>query len=168
MAGTAVAAGLVLGLVALAAAHARGQTAAAGDAAPVTGRASGPFEVKMSPRPSEDKADPLGRMTFDKELKGALEGTSHGEMLTAMSPVPGSGVYVAVERVTAALAGRKGTFLLHHTGVMTRGAPQLSVSVVPDSGTGELLGISGKMAIRIEEGGKHFYDFDYSLPAPVK
>jgi len=137
---------------------------------PATTRASGPFEVKITPKPSEDKADAFGRMTVAKQLHGALEGTSRGEMLTAMSAVEGSGVYVAIERVEASLEGRKGTFVLHHTGVMTRGTPHLTIAVVPDSGTGDLVGISGRMAIRIEEGGKHFYDFDYSLPpaAPAK
>ncbi len=108
-------------------------------------------------------------MSADKQLNGALEGTSHGEMLTATTAVEGSAAYVALERVEATLAGRKGTFVLQHSAFMTRGAPHLTITVVPDSGTGELAGITGTMAIRIEEGGKHFYDFDYSLPAlPAK
>ena len=147
---------------------AAGRTGGAAAPAPTTARATGAFDVKITPLPSPDtsKETPFGRMSFDKQLHGPLDGTSQGEMLTAMSAVEGSGAYVAVERVTATLDGRKGTFMLVHNGVMTRGAPQLTVTVVPDTGTGELAGLAGRMAIRIEEGGKHFYDFDYSLPAP--
>lgn len=127
--------------------------------------ARGTFDVKLTPQPSDDKSDtPLGRMTLDKVFHGDLEGTSHGEMLTGSTPVKGSAVYVAVERVEGTLQGRKGTFLLHHTGIMTRGAPSLSITVVPDSGTGQLAGISGKLDIQIAEGGKHTYDFEYALP----
>jgi hypothetical protein len=84
-------------------------------------------------------------------------------MLSAATAVEGSAGYVAMELVTASLGGRSGSFVLQHTGTMTRGEPQLSVTVVPDSGTGELAGIAGKMTIRIE-GGKHYYDFEYTLP----
>jgi hypothetical protein len=166
-------AGLALCLASALYAEAQNPTAgAAREGAAVTTRASGPFDVKITPLPPDDKAgsSPFGRMSFDKQLRGPLEGTSHGEMLTAMSAVEGSGAYVAVERVSATLDGRTGTFMLHHSGVMTRGTPQLTVAVVPDSGTGELAGISGHMTIRIEAGGKHFYDFDYSIapPAPEK
>ena len=106
-------------------------------------------------------------MSLAKQFHGELEATSLGEMLTAMSTsVQGSGAYVAVERVTGTLGGRSGSFALHHTGVMNRGVPQLTITVVPDSGSGELTGISGKLNIRIEAGGKHFYDFEYELPAP--
>jgi hypothetical protein len=132
----------------------------------VTERATGTFEVKLAPQPTTHGADEklLGRMSIDKQFHGDLEGTSKGEMLTGMSAVPGSGVYVAIERVTGTLRGRTGTFILHHTGVMTRGAPTLTVTVVPDSGTGELEGISGTMRIIIE-GTKHSYELDYTLPA---
>jgi len=134
--------------------------------ATATTRVSGPFDVKLTPLPSDDKGErPFGRMSADKQLHGPIEGTSHGEMLTAMTAVEGSAAYVALERVEATLAGRKGTFVLQHSAFMTRGSSHLTISVVPDSGTGELTGIAGTMAIRIEEGGKHFYDFDYSLPA---
>ena len=123
--------------------------------------ASGTFEVKLTP---QSPADPsLGRMTIDKQFAGDLEGSSRGEMLSAMSAVKGSAGYVAIERVTAKLAGRSGTFVLQHSGTMNRGEPQQAVTVVPDSGTGELEGIAGAMTIRIE-GGKHFYDFRYTLP----
>ncbi len=130
--------------------------------------ASGPFEVKLAPQTlAQAGADSgLGRMSLDKQFHGELEATSVGEMLTAMSSsVQGSGAYVAVERITGTLQGRSGSFALHHTGVMNRGVPELTITVVPDSGTGELTGITGKLNIRIESGGKHFYDFDYELQA---
>jgi Protein of unknown function (DUF3224) len=130
--------------------------------------ASGPFDVKVTPQTlAEAGADSgLGRMSLAKQFHGELEATSLGEMLTAMSTsVQGSGAYVAVERVTGTLGGRSGSFALHHTGVMNRGVPQLTITVVPDSGTGELTGITGKLNIRIEPGGKHFYDFEYQLAA---
>lgn len=127
--------------------------------------AKGEFEVKVNPLPlagpAEDAA--LGRMSIEKEFHGDLVGTGKGQMLTA-GAAEGSGVYVAVETVSATLAGRKGTFALYHRGVMTRGTPDLSVLVVPESGTEELAGISGTLHILIE-GGKHGYDFEYSLPA---
>jgi hypothetical protein len=126
--------------------------------------ARGQFDVKIVPQPSDDKSEtPLGRMTIEKQFHGDLEGTSKGEMLTGGTTVKGSGVYVAVERVEGTLQGRHGTFLLYHTGVMTRGAPELSISVVPDSGTGQLTGITGKLNIQIDQG-KHSYDFEYALP----
>ncbi len=127
---------------------------------------SGPFEVKLTPQPMAEVGaeSGLGRMSLAKQFHGELEATSQGEMLSAMTKVEGSGVYVAVERVTGSLAGRRGSFMLHHAGTMKRGVPQLTVNVVPDSGTDELTGLTGMMNIRIEEGGKHFYDFEYSLP----
>ena len=130
--------------------------------------ASGPFDVKITPQTlAEAGTDSgLGRMSLAKQFHGELEAASLGEMLTAMSAsVQGSGAYVAVERVTGTLGGRSGSFALQHTGVMNRGIPQLTITVVPDSGTGELTGITGKLNIRIEAGGKHFYDFEYELPA---
>ena len=124
--------------------------------------ASGTFEVKLTPQ-ADDKGDPaLGRMLIDKQFHGELEGTSKGQMLTAGS-AEGSGVYVAVEKVTGTLHGRTGTFILHHTGIMTRKTPQLSINVAPDSGTGQLAGITGKMNIIITNG-KHSYEFEYTLP----
>jgi hypothetical protein len=130
--------------------------------------ASGAFDVKITPQSlAEAGADSgLGRMSLDKQFHGELEATSVGEMLTAMSSsVQGSGAYVAVEHVTGTLNGRRGSFALQHTGVMNRGVPQLIITVVPDSGTDALTGLTGKLNIRIEPGGKHFYDFDYELPA---
>jgi hypothetical protein len=129
--------------------------------------ATGPFEVKLTPQPTTEAGSSdsgLGRMTIAKQFHGELEATSQGEMLTAMSSVPGSGVYVAVERVTGRLGGRSGSFMLHHTGVMNRGVPQLAIAVVPDSGTDELSGLTGKLNIRIEPDGKHFYEFEYDVP----
>jgi hypothetical protein len=127
-------------------------------------RATGPFEVKLSPQAAYN-TDPtalLGRMSIDKQFHGDLEATSKGEMLTAGSTVQGSAGYVAVERVTGSLKGRRGSFALQHLGTMTRGVPQLSVSVVPDSGTEELEGLAGTMSIDIS-GGKHSYVLDYTL-----
>lgn len=127
-------------------------------------RASGTFDVKLSPLASEDVKDgaSLGRMSIDKQFHGDLEGTSTGEMLTAGTPVKDSAGYVAIERVTGKLQGRSGSFALQHSGLMNRGTPQLAITVVPDSGTGELRGITGTMMIRIQ-GGKHFYDLDYTI-----
>jgi hypothetical protein len=112
---------------------------------------------------AEDKESGVGRMTVDKKYHGDLQGTATAEMLSWLSADKGSGVYVAVERVSGTLAGRTGTFLLHHRGVMTRGAPDLSVAIVPDSGSGELAGIGGRMEIVIE-GRKHSYVLEYTLP----
>ena len=131
----------------------------------MTSRASGTFEVKISPLTPQhkDESAPLGRLSIDKQFQGDLDATSKGEMLAADTEVKGSAGYVAMERVTGKLHGRSGTFVLQHSGTMNRGSPTLSVTIVPDSGTGQLVGLDGKMTIKIE-GGKHFYDFQYSLP----
>lgn len=131
----------------------------------MTSRATGPFEVKVAPLALSDVAaeSGLGRMSLDKVFHGDLEATSMGEMLSAMGGVPGSAGYVALERVTGSLHGRRGTFALQHSGTMARGARSLSVAVVPDSGTGQLDGLAGSMEIVIE-GKAHSYVFDYSLP----
>jgi hypothetical protein len=128
--------------------------------------AKGTFEVKMTPRGTDDKAggSSLGRLSLDKRFRGDLDAVGKGQMLTAMSPVQGSAAYVAVERITGTLHGRRGSFLLQHRGQMTKDGQELSVRVVPDSGTGRLRGISGTMSIQVDEGG-HSYDFAYSLPA---
>lgn len=127
-------------------------------------RATGTFEVKLAPQPLADTAadKTLGRMSIDKIYQGDLEATAKGEMLSALTSVKDSAGYVAIEHVNGTLQGRKGTFVLQHTGTMTRGAQSLSVAVVPDSGTGDLAGLSGKMDIKIEPG-KHVYDFDYTI-----
>jgi hypothetical protein len=116
-------------------------------------RATGPFDVKLVPQSTDSVPEgaALGRTSIDKQLHGDLEATSKGEMLSAMTSVKGM------------LNGRKGSFVLQHSGTMARGAQKLTITVVPDSGTGDLAGLSGTMAIRIETGGKHFYDFDYEL-----
>jgi hypothetical protein len=130
----------------------------------VTKRASGTFEVKLTPQPTADSAGEakLGRMSIDKKFSGDLQAISKGEMLAAGTDVPGSAGYVAIERVSGKLSGRKGSFVLQHSGTMTRGAPHLVITVVPDSGTDELVGLSGKMEINIADG-KHSYVFEYTL-----
>lgn len=125
--------------------------------------ASGPFEVKLMPQQEPDAT--LARMILDKQFHGGLEAAGKGEMLSAGTAVKGSAGYVAIEKVSGTLNGRKGTFILQHNATMTRGAPQLSITVVPDSGTGELAGITGSMTIDIAPDGKHSYDFDYALAA---
>jgi len=129
--------------------------------------AKGVFDIKMTPMPADEYADgkALGRVAADKQYHGDLEGSGKGQMLTATGEVTGSAVYVATERVIGSLGGRSGTFLLAHRGVMNRGAQQLEIDVVPDSGTGELQGIAGKLSINITPDGKHFYDFEYTLPS---
>jgi hypothetical protein len=131
-------------------------------------RVSGSFEVKLSPKPIENAASStmLAFFAIDKQFHGPLEAASVGNMLSAGTTVKGSAGYVAIEQVTGKLEGHEGSFVLQHTGTLTRGVPSLSISVVPDSGTGELAGLRGTMAIRIEAGGKHFYDFDYAIDVP--
>jgi hypothetical protein len=126
--------------------------------------ATGPFDVKLTPQPADDYADgkSLSRLTIDKEFHGDLEATSRGQMLSAMGSVKGSAGYVAIERVTGTLAGRRGSFVLQHDGSMNRGAPTLIITVVPDSGTDELTGLAGTMSIDITNG-KHSYTLDYTL-----
>ena len=128
--------------------------------------AAGPFDVKVTPQATFFDTDTtrVGRMSIDKQYHGDLEGTGLGEMLTGGTDVKGSGVYVAIERVTGNLQGRRGSFLLQHGGTMVRGAPHLSITVVPDSGTDELVGLTGEMGIAIAADGKHSYDFKYTLP----
>ena len=129
----------------------------------MTNHASGTFDVKVVPQVDDKVGDPsVGRMSLDKQFHGDLEGTSKGHMLAVSTDVKGSAGYVALERVNGTLRGLSGTFALQHSGTMTRGAPQLSVTVVPDSGTGKLAGLAGKMTINIVDG-KHFYDFEYTL-----
>ncbi|MEA2694596.1 MAG: hypothetical protein QOJ16_3983 [Acidobacteriota bacterium] len=125
----------------------------------MTKHASGPFDVKLEPQAGDPA---VGRMSIDKQFHGDLEATSKGQMLAISTEVKGSAGYVAMERVTGTLQGRTGTFALQHSGTMTRGVPQLVITVVPDSGTGQLVGLSGKMTINIVDG-KHSYDFEYTL-----
>lgn len=155
--------------------------------------ATGPFSVAMqpqaesgfaAPRPGVADAAPaapvvapvayvthvthvthvtLGRLLLDKQYHGDLQASAQGQMLSAVTTTTGSAGYVAIEQVSGSLHGRQGSFVLQHSGLMDRGVPQLVVSVVPDSGTGALTGLAGRLNIRITDAG-HFYDFDYTLP----
>lgn len=128
--------------------------------------ATGTFTVKLQPIPFEG-AEPqskLARMSIDKDITGDLVATTKGQMLSATTDVKGSAGYVAIERVTGLLNGRKGSFVLQHSGSMNRGVPSLSISVVPDSGTDELAGLTGNFEIAVKDG-EHSYRFAYSLPA---
>ena len=127
--------------------------------------AKGTFEVKVTPQAADTGGEAsIGRLMMTKQYSGDLAGTSNGQMLGAQSEaVSGSGGYVAMERVTGTLNGRKGSFILQHTGTMQGGKYEMDVSVVPDSGTEELKGISGKLKIIID-GAKHLFEFDYSIP----
>ena len=127
--------------------------------------AKGTFTVALKPQPISEVASgsEIGRMSIDKQFSGDLIGTSKGEMLSAMSAVKGSAGYVAIERVSGAIGDHAGTFVLQHSGTMNRGAPTLTVSVVPDSGTDGFKGLSGALTIDIVDG-KHLYTFNYSLP----
>jgi hypothetical protein len=125
-------------------------------------KAVGTFDVKLTAQDDKTGEPMLGRMTIAKQFHGDLDGTSQGQMLTAMTDVKGSAGYVAMEKVTGTLRGRSGTFALQHSGTMDRGAQSLAISVVPDSGTGQLIGLSGTMKIIIADG-KHSYEFDYTL-----
>ncbi|HTH54143.1 MAG TPA: DUF3224 domain-containing protein [Edaphobacter sp.] len=126
-------------------------------------QATGLFDVKLTPQ--EEMIHPaLACMTLDKQFHGDLEGASRGLMLSTSTAVNGSAGYVALEIVSGTLAGCNGCFALQHSGTMNRGSPSLSILVVPDSGTGQLTGLMGKMTIQIASDGKHTYEFDYTLP----
>lgn len=124
---------------------------------------SGEFEVGMTAQAAEGASPAIGRMLLDKQYHGALEARSVGQMLATHGSVAGSAVYVAIETVTGTLQGREGSFALVHHGHMDRGQPSLAIAVVPDSGTGALAGLTGRMSVRVE-GHQHFYDFDFALP----
>jgi hypothetical protein len=127
--------------------------------------ASGPFDVKVAPVAQSEHPDgtKLGRFSLDKTFHGDLEATSSGEMLTAGTAVAGSAGYVAIERVEGTLGGRKGSFVLQHLGTMSAAGQSLTITVVPDSGTGELTGLAGSLAIEIA-GKAHSYRLEYTLP----
>ena len=129
-------------------------------------QASGSFEITMKPLETYNQAADakVARMSIDKSFAGDLVATSIGEMLSGGSPAEGSAGYVAIERVTGTLGGRRGSFLLQHSGTMTPESQGVTITVVPASGTGELEGLAGTMGIRIEDG-QHFYSFEYTLPA---
>ena len=130
-------------------------------------KASGTFSVALQPQPLWEGAanSGLGRLSIDKQFQGELEATSQGEMLSSRG-AEGSAGYVALEKVTGILNGREGSFVLQHSGTMTRGEGTLSVTVVPDSGRDELEGLEGKMSIEVE-GKEHRYSFDYSITTPL-
>lgn len=126
-------------------------------------KATGTFAVKVSPQaPDNGDTSGVGRLLLDKQFQGDLEAISKGQMLAMSSAVEGSAGYVAMEQVTGTLHGKRGEFAFQHFGKMTRGAPELNVAVVPDSGTGELEGLTGRMQIIIAEG-SHSYEFDYEF-----
>ena len=131
-------------------------------------QAKGGFEVKRTPQDALDAGDgaQIGHVRFDKRFHGPLDATSVVHMLAVGTEVPGSAAYVAIERIAGTLDGRRGSFLTHHDGVLDRGQASLSVTVVPDSGTGELAELTGRMSIDIVDGA-HFYTFDYELPDPA-
>jgi len=133
----------------------------------MTTQAKGTFDIQLTPQaPDDPAADPsLGRMTIDKQFHGDLEATSQGAMLTAGTAIPGSAGYVAIEWVSGTLQGRRGAFVLQHSATLTRGTPDLRIAVVPDSGTAELQGLVGTMAIDVADG-QHTYDFAYTLADP--
>ena len=135
----------------------------------MTSEASGTFDVKLSPQPPEENVgDPgVGRLAIDKQFHGDLEAVSKGQMLAAGTDVPDSAGYVALERVVGTLQGRSGSFVLQHNGSMARGVPALTITVVPDSGTGALVGLSGSMTINIVND-QHFYNFAYLLGESIE
>jgi hypothetical protein len=130
-------------------------------------KANGTFQVRLQPEPPFDEADgvSLGRVNLDKTFSGPLEGTSVGQMIAARTTIANSAGYVAIERMTGSLDGKRGSFVMQHRGIMDRGTASLLVNIVPDSGTGELRGLSGTMDIRIENG-THFYELEYTF-API-
>lgn len=135
------------------------------EATTMTQTATGTFDVQVSPQaPGDGDATAIGRMLLDKDYQGNLEATSKGQMLAYRTEVEGSAGYVAMEQVTGTLAGLEGSFVLQHSGTMSRGKQSLDLHVVPDSATGELEGLTGSMSIRIDEDGQHFYEFEYALP----
>ena len=131
--------------------------------AAMTNHATGTFEVELNPQDDKSDDKTLGRMTIEKQWHGDIEGTSRGQMLTGGDVTKGSAGYVAIEKVSGTLKGRKGTFILQHSATMTRGEGQLTITVVPDSGTDQLEGLTGKLMIKIADG-KHSYEFEYTLP----
>jgi hypothetical protein len=131
-------------------------------------RATGSFDVKVVPQKPDTqvaRAANLSRLTIDKRFHGDLEGTSKGEMLALQTDVKGSAGYVALERVTGKLSGKQGSFVLQHSATMYKGDADAKITVIPDSATGELAGLSGKMVITVAEDGGHHYEFEFKLDA---
>ncbi len=128
-------------------------------------RIRGKFEVRINPLDTHHQGTDginLGRMSIDKSFSGELNATSKGEMLSATTSVKGSAGYVAIEQVTGTLSGRRGSFVLQHFGTMDKGKDRLILEVLPDSGTDQLVGLTGNMAIIIEDT-QHYYEFEYLL-----
>lgn len=130
----------------------------------VTNHATGPFDVLVTRQDDKSDDSNLGRFMLDKQYRGELQGTGKGQMLTAGTAVKSSGAYVAIEKFSGTLNGHAGSFVLQHSGIMTQNTPQLTITIVPDSGTDELKGIKGKMTINVAPDGKHSYDLEYTLP----
>jgi hypothetical protein len=132
-------------------------------------RATGSFDVKVVPQKPDTqiaRAASLSRLTIDKRFHGDLEGIGKGEMLALQTDVKGSAGYVALERFTGKLNGAQGSFVLQHSATMHKGESDAKITVVPDSGSGELAGLRGKMSITVAEDGAHHYEFDFKLDAP--
>jgi len=129
--------------------------------------AAGSFDVKVTPLADQSGDPTLGRMALDKQYHGDLEATGKGQMLTAGSPAKGAGGYVAIEKVTGMLNGKSGSFVLQHTGTMSHSGTQLTITVVPESGTDQLEGIAGKLNMKVAPDGKHSYEFEYTLPTNI-
>ena len=127
--------------------------------------ATGTFQVQLEPQGSGDTAEgsSLGRMSIEKQFHGDLEGTAKGQMLTAVTDIKTSAGYVAIERVTGTLNGRSGSFVLQHHGIVTSASLEQSITIVPDSGSGQLTGLAGRMTVQIA-GGIHSYGLEYTLP----
>jgi len=152
--------------VALASAAAMAVSAAGIEGASMNQHATGPFDVKLAPQKADNpqaEGAGIGRMSIDKRFHGDLDATSQGEMISFRTAEPTSAGYVAIERVTGTLHGRKGSFVLQHNTTAKRGVAKQSIQVLPDSGTGELVGLAGSMTILIAEGGQHSYVFDYTI-----
>jgi hypothetical protein len=131
----------------------------------MTNRATGSFKVSMTPTspPERSGRTALGRMLLEKQYSGDLIATGKGEMLTAVTDTKGSASYVAIEQIAGVLDGKEGSFVVHHTGTMAGGVDQLSIAIVPDSGTEQLTGIAGKLSLKVVEG-EHVFELEYSLP----
>jgi len=127
--------------------------------------ARGTFSVELEASPpfEEDAGIAFSRVRVDKRFEGTLEAESVVHMLAVMTPVKTSRAYVAVERVVGTLDGREGAFAVTHLGVQTADEQSLALAIVPDSGTGELEGITGTLSIEFTDG-QHFYEIDWSLP----
>lgn len=127
-------------------------------------KAKGTFEVKVLPLKTDENFDTggFGRLALDKQFSGDIAGTSKGQMLAARTAVEGSAGYVALEKVSGTMHGRTGTFVLQHNGTMSHGTQEMRITVVPDSGTDELVGLTGTFTI-IMVGEKHSYEFEYEI-----